>query len=253
MCCLGFLTIVSCKTLSGPIPFQSPPAYSHEGFSEANPLVVIPPRFPRKAAMEQIEGYVVFEFNVDEKGYVENLVVRDSYPETIFLKEATRAIEKWRFKPDSSDSRYRYIMEFKMGKEIEQLETEAQQGITRSQEELALEYKLGRRVETDLNKSIFWFTKAADAGSVRAMIELGMLYGNQQNNVFDKNKAILYLSKAADNQSIVASYELGVAYFEGQFGEKDIIKARTFLKKATDAYYPKAISFWDKNKAELEE
>lgn len=88
---------------------------------DAIPMVIIEPRYPRKAAMEGIEGWVRFEFTVAPDGSPMNVKVVDAKPKRIFERDARKAIYKWKFKPRVIDGKaveqpnMRYTMEFKLG------------------------------------------------------------------------------------------------------------------------------------------
>ena len=87
---------------------------------EAIPLVIIEPRYPRKAAMEGIEGFVRFKFTVKPDGYAKDVEIVDANPRRVFDKNARRAIYKWRFKPRVVDGKaveqpnMYYTLEFKL-------------------------------------------------------------------------------------------------------------------------------------------
>ncbi|MET1254682.1 energy transducer TonB [Aliikangiella maris] len=88
---------------------------------DAIPMVIIEPRYPRKAAMEGIEGWVRFEFTVSPDGSPKDVKVIDAQPKRIFERDARKAIYKWKFKPRVIDGKaveqpnMRYTMEFKLG------------------------------------------------------------------------------------------------------------------------------------------
>lgn len=67
--------------------------------SEVIALLKVEPDYPRKAAIEGIEGWVKLRFTVLEDGSVANIVVIDSKPRRMFEKSAIRAIKRWKFKP----------------------------------------------------------------------------------------------------------------------------------------------------------
>ncbi len=87
---------------------------------EAIPLVIIEPQYPRKAAMEGIEGFVRFRFTVKADGYAKDVEIIDANPKRIFDRDARRAIYKWRFKPRVVDGKpveqpnMYYTLEFKL-------------------------------------------------------------------------------------------------------------------------------------------
>lgn len=69
------------------------------GDAEVMPLVRVAPRYPRKAAMRGIEGWVKVEFTILEDGTVTDAKVIDAQPRRIFNREAVRAVLRWKFKP----------------------------------------------------------------------------------------------------------------------------------------------------------
>ena len=87
---------------------------------EAIPMVIIQPMYPRKAAMEGIEGWVRFEFTVSPDGSPKDIRVIDAEPKRVFERDARKAIYKWKFKPKVVDGKpveqpnMRYTMEFKL-------------------------------------------------------------------------------------------------------------------------------------------
>ncbi len=88
---------------------------------DAIPMVIIQPQYPRKAAMEGIEGWVRFEFTVAPDGSPQDVQVIDAKPRRIFERDARKAIYKWKFKPKVVDGKavaqpnMKYTMEFKLG------------------------------------------------------------------------------------------------------------------------------------------
>jgi periplasmic protein TonB len=88
---------------------------------DAIPMVIIEPQYPRKAAMEGIEGWVRFEFTVAPDGSPMDIRVIEAKPARIFERDARKAIYKWKFKPKVIDGiavpqpNMRYTMEFKLG------------------------------------------------------------------------------------------------------------------------------------------
>ncbi len=83
------------------------------------PLVQPPPLYPPAARRNGLEGRVELEFVVTESGHVENVIVIDSQPGTIFVAAARTAVERWRFEPASRrgeavDVRVQVPLEFKL-------------------------------------------------------------------------------------------------------------------------------------------
>ena len=73
------------------------------GTSQLIPLVKIAPRCPPEAAINGIDGSVVLNLQVNEKGKVVNVKLVSAKPARIFNKEASRAVRRWQFKPKTID------------------------------------------------------------------------------------------------------------------------------------------------------
>jgi len=99
------------------------PAGGNMGDGEAIPMVIINPRYPRKASMEGIEGWVKFKFTVAPDGSPQDVELVDAQPRRIFERDARRAIYKWKFKPKVVDGKavpqpnMFYTMQFKLAAE----------------------------------------------------------------------------------------------------------------------------------------
>jgi len=87
---------------------------------DAMPMVVIEPRYPRKAATEGIEGWVRFRFTIAPDGSPKDVEVVDAKPKRIFERSARKAIYKWKFRPKVVDGKaveqhnMLYTLEFKL-------------------------------------------------------------------------------------------------------------------------------------------
>lgn len=87
---------------------------------DAIPMVIIQPRYPQKAAMEGIEGWVKFKFDISPDGSPKNVVVVGAKPKRVFERDARKVIYKWRFKPRVVEGKaveqlgMRYTMEFRL-------------------------------------------------------------------------------------------------------------------------------------------
>lgn len=71
--------------------------------AELVPLVKIPPRYPRRAALRGKEGWVKLAFTVTETGGVKDVKVIDARPKGYFERAARRAVLRWRFRPKVVD------------------------------------------------------------------------------------------------------------------------------------------------------
>jgi len=66
---------------------------------DAIPIVRVPPQYPRKAAMDGIEGWVKVRFTINPDGSVSNPTVLEAKPRRVFDSAAKRNILKWKYKP----------------------------------------------------------------------------------------------------------------------------------------------------------
>ena len=85
------------------------------------PLVRIPPRYPMRARMKRIEGWVKIEFLITGEGEVFDATIVESHPRGIFDREAIRAITRWKFKPkiiggEAVQQRAVQVLQFKLKK-----------------------------------------------------------------------------------------------------------------------------------------
>ncbi|CAN5234766.1 energy transducer TonB [soil metagenome] len=83
---------------SGPyIGAWNPGDRSAEG--DVVPIVKINPQWPREALLNGIEGFVEVEFTIQPDGTVADVQVINAEPRRLFVRNAIRAILKWKFKP----------------------------------------------------------------------------------------------------------------------------------------------------------
>ncbi len=69
---------------------------------DIQPIVRIPPQYPRRAAERGLEGYVDLRFSISITGAVLNPQVTYS-TSSIFNRSAIRAVEKWKYNPKIVD------------------------------------------------------------------------------------------------------------------------------------------------------
>jgi len=67
--------------------------------SDALPIVRIEPQWPREALMDGTEGYVRFRVLIGTDGSVVDTEVIEAAPGRLFVRNATRAVRRWKFKP----------------------------------------------------------------------------------------------------------------------------------------------------------
>ena len=66
---------------------------------EAVPIVRIDPQWPRQALEEGTEGFVRVEVLIGVDGATEDVRVLESEPGQLFVRNALRAVRRWKFKP----------------------------------------------------------------------------------------------------------------------------------------------------------
>jgi protein TonB len=75
------------------------------GGSGVTPIVRIEPQYPRKAAMQGIQGWVQLSFDITAMGTVDNVKVIQAKPKRIFDMAAKRALLKWKYRPKMEDGK----------------------------------------------------------------------------------------------------------------------------------------------------
>lgn len=73
--------------------------------SEEVPIVRVEPIYPRRAAEQFIEGWVVLKFDITTTGATSNVKVVDANPKRIFDRAAARAVSKWKYRPKIVDGK----------------------------------------------------------------------------------------------------------------------------------------------------
>lgn len=63
----------------------------------------VPPKYPRDAAEDKVEGRVEMQFTVDAQGQVQDVSVISSEPGDVFDAAAVASVKKWRFNPALQD------------------------------------------------------------------------------------------------------------------------------------------------------
>jgi TonB family protein len=65
----------------------------------------VPPRYPSKAAKNNIEGYVTSSVVIDEQGCYVNIKVIESYPKGVFDQSVIYALKGWKSSPALIDGK----------------------------------------------------------------------------------------------------------------------------------------------------
>lgn len=95
---LSFATLFMANTVLANAP-QAEMKKASAKINEAWPVKRIEPSYPEKAIEENIEGFVVIEFDITETGTTDNIQVVQSSPKGVFDKNALMAFKQWEFKP----------------------------------------------------------------------------------------------------------------------------------------------------------
>ena len=72
---------------------------------EAIPSFRVDPIYPRGAAMQGVEGFVILKFDISETGSTTNISVLQSRPPQIFNSSAIQALRKWKYKPKINEGK----------------------------------------------------------------------------------------------------------------------------------------------------
>jgi len=116
---------------------------------------------------------------------------------------------------------------------LSSLTEEADNGDIISQNNLGNLYLYGSNeyeIKKDIDKAVYYLSKAASQGQVNAMTTVGWTYftgnhGATQNN----DEAIYWNQKASDAGFTVASYNIGFFYYSGLAGlEQNLIMAKKY-------------------------
>lgn len=64
------------------------------------PMVRPPPIYPASAAQRGLEGWVRLQFDITQTGSVDNVLIVEEEPTGVFGRAATKALNRWRYKPE---------------------------------------------------------------------------------------------------------------------------------------------------------
>lgn len=105
------------------------------------------------------------------------------------------------------------------------IKTKASQGHVDAQYNLGVMYYQGDRVEKNVEKSTYWFQKAADQGDSEA-------FYNLLESIENKSMVISKIVTMASKGNVAAQYTLGVKYYHGDGVERNIKESIYWLEMA---------------------
>lgn len=96
---LAALLLVSAVTANTALATQPQHKVSKAEATHATPVKTVNPVYPKAAAAENVEGFVVLQFDITEEGATDNIRVVESEPAGIFDNNAKKAFGDWEYKP----------------------------------------------------------------------------------------------------------------------------------------------------------
>ena len=115
---------------------------------------------------------------------------------------------------------------------LSELERNAEHGDADMQYALGAVYEVGKNVEKDPAKAVYWYQKAAEQGHAEAQYETARAYLNGTGVSKDSAKAVYWFRKAAEQGDENAQTILGDCYMNGIGVGKDIMEAMRWYEKA---------------------
>ncbi len=97
---LGAVILTTVTLLSGLSYAGNQHSITGDAMAESvklQPIMRVEPKYPLKAAQNQIEGSVVLKFDVTASGIVENVEVVNAKPAYVFDKVAVTALKQWQY------------------------------------------------------------------------------------------------------------------------------------------------------------
>ncbi len=93
---MGGIPMAMAPGPTGPVAYSQP----------LTPVSQVPPMYPRRAQMDGISGWVRLTFIINEDGSVRDIEVVEASPRRgIFDHEASRALARWKFNPQTVDGK----------------------------------------------------------------------------------------------------------------------------------------------------
>jgi len=125
---------------------------------------------------------------------------------------------------------------------IDVIEKEASNGHVLSQYNLGILYLQGIGVAKDINKAIYWITKAAEAGDSDAQYNLGVIYSEKEYESFNNfEKSYYWYKKSTEKNNKMALNNLANFYREGTGNiQRNYSEAVRLYKLSADQGYAPA-------------
>ncbi len=235
---------------------------------DASPLKTFPPRYPRSAAQNDIEGIVCSSFYVTADGrpaavkftsvsaYQRNGNARNGYADA-FQYETREALKKWRFKPAATDALRKlpkkFCMDFKLatsdGFRAEKQQTEALvERFNANADDPETLYEMAKKIENNANQWHFakkddkalelrttanqLFVRSAINGKADAQFRLAsdLMTGNHCEK--DLKKGLFWLTLAAQQGHAESQYLMYSRLLNGEGVQIQTDKAYEWLKAA---------------------
>lgn len=209
--------------------------------SGMKPVRQKPPSYPREAAYQGVEGWVITSFYLNEEGFPSDISVIESFPGDVFVKNSLKAIEKWQFEVPENydrDEQYKYKLQYQLAggatykNALNDLKQKAEKGDAKSQY-LYAKFSADMLPEDDINPTI-WYYKAAEQGIANAQFELANNLLEGEGCEEDKEKAIAWLIKSASGNLGRSHFKLAKLFL--QLEDKE--RAYFWLDKAINANDP---------------
>lgn len=127
-----------------------------------------------------------------------------------------------------------FLQETDYDKALEWYKKAAYQGLPEAQCDLGVFYMNGWGVKQNYDEAIKWFKMAADAGLPFALSNLGMCHYNGFGTPQNIREAKKYYEKAANKGNAIAQFAMGAIYASGQIGDPDFTESAKWLLRAAN-------------------
>lgn len=81
---------------------------------DVSPIFRVNPIYPRRAALQNVEGFVILQFDITELGLTDKVKVLRASPPQIFNSSAIQAVRKWKYTPYMENGKPRRLKGIKV-------------------------------------------------------------------------------------------------------------------------------------------